>query len=92
MKNQNELSLLERFTAPTPKLFAIIRNGGVILSAVALLLMKLPAQGVAVPDSLLFLASKAYALAGAAAALVAQLTVDFGAYKAAHQLSKITPK
>ena len=92
MKDQNDLSLLERFVAPTPKLFALIRNIGVILAMASMAIKTLPEQGIALPDAVLFFADKAYALAGVVAALVAQFTVDFKAHAKDQLLSKISPR
>ncbi|PQA59157.1 hypothetical protein [Siphonobacter curvatus] len=76
---QDQISLLERVQAPTPKVFRIIRNAGVILAVISTSLLSIQAQGVNVPEIVLFMADKAYALAGAIAALVAQFTVDYKA-------------
>ncbi len=78
---QDELTIKQRLNAPMPKFFRIIRNGGIILAAVAGALMGIQSQGVELPQVLTVVADKAYALAGLVATLIAQLTVDVEATK-----------
>lgn len=77
--NQDQISLLERIQAPTPKIFRIVRNAGIVLAVASGAVMSLHDQGIALPELVTFLADKAYVLAGAIAAIVAQLTVDYKA-------------
>lgn len=77
MTNQNSLGVLERLSAPTPKLFTIIRNLGLLLAAIAGGIAYLTSNGMVLPEWAVVVGEKAYVLAGAVAALVAQLTVDF---------------
>ncbi|PRY47125.1 hypothetical protein CLV58_101191 [Spirosoma oryzae] len=79
MHNQNDLSLLERFSAPTPKLFSLIRNAGVILGLFSAFLMGLEAQGIELPAFLKTVAETSSLIEGIVAAVIAQLTVDFKA-------------
>ncbi|WP_461139371.1 hypothetical protein [Spirosoma pomorum] len=82
MKNlQEELSLLERFKAPTPGLFKTIRNGGIVLASLAAAVLGLEAKGVIVPDSIEMVASLIVTVTGTIAALVAQLTVNLPEYE-----------
>lgn len=86
MNIQDELTIPERLSAPTPKLFKTVRTIGIVVAALASALLGVKAQGVALPDVVDVLASKAYVLAGAVAALVSTLTVDVKAYQKANAL------
>ncbi|MEZ0484311.1 hypothetical protein [Fibrella aquatica] len=86
MNIQDELTIPERLTAPTPKLFKTVRAIGVVVAALAAALMGVESQGVELPAGVAFFAGKAYVLAGAIAALVSQLTVDVKAYQKANAL------
>ncbi|TAF02263.1 MAG: hypothetical protein EAZ80_01575 [Runella slithyformis] len=74
---QNEISIIERIAAPTPRLFAIIRNVGIILATIAAAFATLQDQGISLPEWLTLIVSKVTGIAAAVAAIVAQLTVDF---------------
>jgi len=74
--NQN-LNLLERFTAPTPKFFAIIRNVGVALGSVSVIIAYLIDQNFPIPDLIYWIGDKATALSALIAAIVSQFTVDY---------------
>ena len=76
-EKQNELSVVERIAAPTPPLFAWIRNIGAVLAAVAGAVLALQEQGVQLPEIVTIIADKALLVSGVIAALVSQLTVDF---------------
>ncbi|UHG93390.1 hypothetical protein [Spirosoma oryzicola] len=78
---QDELSLAQRLTAPTPKLFQKVRNVGVILAAFAGTILGLEAKGVIVPDSIEMVATGVTTVAGIIAALVSQFTVDLKEYQ-----------
>ncbi|OIN55449.1 hypothetical protein, partial [Arsenicibacter rosenii] len=77
----NSLTLAQRLAGPTPKLFQIIRYVGVVLAGISGMLMTLQAEGAVLPEWLIFLADKAYLLAGAIATLISSLTVDMEAFK-----------
>ncbi|WP_026995833.1 hypothetical protein [Flectobacillus major] len=77
MNKQDELGLLDRIQAPTPKLFKSIRNVAIVASAIALALVQSKQQGVELPSIVDFLASKIVVVSGAIAGLIAQLTVDY---------------
>jgi hypothetical protein len=49
MNKQDELGLLDRIQAPTPKLFKSIRNVAIVASAIALALVQSKQQGVELP-------------------------------------------
>ncbi|UHG90106.1 hypothetical protein [Spirosoma oryzicola] len=78
---QDELSLTERLTAPTPKLFQKIRNGGIILATFAAAILSLEAKGVIVPSGIEMVASGIATVAGIIGALVAQFTVNLPEYE-----------
>ncbi len=81
MNKQDEMTVGERLAAPTPKIFRIIRNVGLIVGATAATIISLPVAGIALPAALLTGATTAAGVAGAVSALVAQLTVDFSKAK-----------
>jgi hypothetical protein len=89
MNQQNSLGLVERLSAPTPQLFAIIRNIGLLLAAIAGGIAYLTSNGMVLPEWAVAVGEKAYVLAGAVAALVAQLTVDFKKLDAQKRLDGI---
>ena len=74
--NQN-LTLVERFTAPTPRFFAIIRNIGVALGSVSVIIAYLVDQNFPIPDLIYWIGDKATALSAIIAAIVSQFTVDY---------------
>lgn len=76
MQNQ-DIPIVDRLLAPTPKLFAIIRNIGIALATIAGAVMGLQEQGIQLPEIITNLAGKATVIAGIIAALVSQLTVDY---------------
>lgn len=78
---QDSLSITQRLSAPMPKFFRIIRNGGIILAAIAGALIGVQHQGIVLPELLVVFGSKAYVMAGLVATLIAQLTVDVEATK-----------
>lgn len=93
---QNELGLLERLTAPTPKLFQYIRLAGIILATLGATLLGLQQQGIPIPAVLTSLIGKGSAIlgaitgtAGAVAIAIAQITVDFDALKKKQELDNI---
>lgn len=77
MIDQNKLSVTERITAPTPKLFTIIRNIGIVLAALSAAVIAIQEQGVQLPEIVTLLTEKAAWISGLIAALISQLTVDF---------------
>lgn len=77
MSKQNNLSVVERIAAPTPPLFAIIRNIGIVLAALAGAVMAVQQQGVQLPEIVTTIADKVVLVSGVIPALVSQLTVDF---------------
>jgi len=87
--NQNSLTLLERIQAPTPKLFGIIRNAGIVLATLAGVLMRLQEDGIDLPAFVAVLAHHATWISGIIAAIVAQLTVDFDKLKKETALSSL---
>lgn len=78
---QNELGLLERLKAPTPKSFQKIRNVGLILASLAAAVLGLEAKGVIVPDSIEMIASLITTIAGTITAAFAQSKVDMTEYQ-----------
>lgn len=88
MQNQ-DLPIMDRIKAPTPKLFAIIRNIGITLATVAGAVMGLQEQGVQLPEIVTAIAGKATVIAGIIAALVSQLTVDYSALSTKKVMAKI---
>lgn len=78
---QNELGLLERLKAPTPKSFQKIRNVGLILASLAAAVWGLEAKGVIVPDSIEMIASLITTIAGTITAAFAQSKVDMTEYQ-----------
>lgn len=88
-QKQNKLSIVERIAAPTPTLFAWIRNIGVILAALAGAVMTMQEQGIALPEIVTLIADKVIFVSGAIAALVSQLTVDFSKLDEQSLFSKI---
>ncbi|WP_273210521.1 hypothetical protein [Runella zeae] len=77
MLDQNKLSITERITAPTPKLFTIIRNLGIVLAALSGAIIAIQQQGLELPTWVSILSDKVAWIAGLIAAIVSQLTVDF---------------
>lgn len=87
MKNlQNELTLAERITAPTPKLFQIIRLVGGVLAALSGALMSLESQGIELPPVLDVVNNWITFASGLIATLISSLTVDLPAFKKANAL------
>ena len=74
--NQN-LNPIERFTAPTPSFFAVIRNIGVALGSISVLIAYLIDQNFPIPDLIYWIGDKATALSAIIAAIVSQFTVDY---------------
>lgn len=91
MLNQN-LSLLERLLAPTPRLFTIIRNIAIIVSVLVGLIITLQSHGINLPDWLIFFKDKAVWMGGIIAAIIAQLTVDYQAKAKAEAIDDKTLK
>ena len=82
MRNlQDELTIPERLSAPTPKLFRVLRNIGVVLAAVSGALISAKTQGVTLPEAIDVFANYATTVAGIVTSLVSQLTVDVEAFK-----------
>jgi hypothetical protein len=88
-QNQNKLSIAERITAPTPKLFAIIRNIGIVIATIAGAIIGLEQQGVQLPEVVKLIADKAAIIAGIVAAIVSQLTVNFSELSTKKVMDKI---
>lgn len=86
--NQN-LTLVERFTAPTPRFFAIIRNIGVALGSVSVIIAYLVDQNFPIPDLIYWIGDKATAIAALIAAIVSQFTVDYKKKAEAEALNNI---
>ena len=89
MLDQNKLTITERITAPTPKLFAIIRNIGIILATISGAVVALQSQGIQLPEIVTMLSEKALWISGLIAALVSQLTVDFKGLNAKNTLASV---
>lgn len=89
MLDQNQLGLVERLAAPTPKIFAIIRNIGVILAAVSAAILAIQEQGIQLPEIVSILTEKAAWISGLIAALISQLTVDFKKMNASNALASV---
>lgn len=79
--NQDTMTVAERIAAPTPKIFRIIRNVGIIVASAAATIVALPAAGVVLPVALISTATTTAGIAGGVAALISQLTVDFSKLK-----------
>ena len=84
MNVQNKLSIWERLTAPSPKLFAIISRIAVVAGGLAFSISNFNVQmadlGVTMPAFLVKIASIAQWVSAGALAIT-QLTVDFDKYK-----------
>ncbi len=81
MEKQNQLSIVERIVAPTPPLFAWIRNIGIILAAIAGAIISVEEQGVELPEIVKIIADRIVLVSGVVVALVSQLAVDFSKLK-----------
>jgi hypothetical protein len=68
---KNELTLVQRLTAPTPKIFKILRNVGLSLTAVGGAILAVPAMPV-----ILVTIAGYLSVAGSVMAAVSQVTVD----------------
>lgn len=68
---KNELTLIQRLTEPTPKIFKIIRNVGLSLTAVGGAILAAPV----IPAILVTIAGY-LSVAGSVMAAVSQVTVD----------------
>lgn len=80
MFNQNELSAVERFTAPTPKFQQYLQIIGLFLTTMAVVLMKLETENlIELPVWLSWVADKATAASGVIAIIIAQFSVDYKA-------------
>lgn len=80
MINQNDLSAVERFTAPTPKFQTYLQIIGLFLTTMAGVLMKLESDKlIELPIWLSWVADKSTAIAGIITILVAQFSVDYKA-------------
>lgn len=77
MLDQNKLGIVERLKAPTPKIFGIIRNVGIVLATLSAAVVSLQSQDVQLPEIVTMLSEKALWISGLIAALVSQLTVDY---------------
>ena len=77
MQKLQELNVVERMKAPTPRFFRVIRNVGVVLGAVGTTILTV---GTALPVVVTTAAGYMIA-AGAVAATVSQTTVDWKAYE-----------
>lgn len=78
MKNlQDELTTVERFTAPTPRFFRLLQVLGIVFATISGALIQLQLQGIELPQVLSVIADKASVIAGIVTALVSQFTVDF---------------
>lgn len=84
MNVQNKLSIWERLTAPSPKLFAIISRLAIVAGAIAFSIsnfnMQMAEMGVTMPAFLVKVSSIAQWVSVGALAIT-QLTVDFDKYK-----------
>lgn len=87
---QNKLSIAERLTSPTPKLFQLIATLGGILTVLSAGVMNWPVDvyGPA-PEWIAWLGNWAGMLAGMLTSLVSFLTVDFGKLRAKKQLDSV---
>jgi len=68
---QNKLSLVQRLTAPTPKIFKVFRTVGITLAAVGGAILAAPAMPVVLVTIAGYLT-----VAGAVMTAVSQVTVD----------------
>ena len=91
-QNQNKLPIAERIKAPTPPLFAWIRNIGIIVAALSGAVMAIEQQGIQLPEWVALIADKAALIAGIIAAAVSQLTVDFSALGTSKIMQAVTKK
>lgn len=89
MLDQSKLTIAERITAPTPKLFAVIRNIGIILATLSGTVVALQSQGIPLPEIVTLFSEKALWISGLIAALVSQLTVDFKVLSAKNALASV---
>lgn len=86
--NKN-LTIVERFQAPVPALFAKIRNIGLVIVAIAAGVLAIQTQGVVLPDFIVWIANKATVVAGIVSAVISQLTVDWDKLKQLKALDNI---
>jgi ABC-type xylose transport system permease subunit len=77
MQQIQELGVLERIKAPTPRFFRVIRNVGLVLGAVGTTILT---AGAALPAVVTTVAGY-LVTAGAVAAAVSQTTVDWNAWQ-----------
>lgn len=89
MNIQNKITIWERITAPSPKLFAVISKVAIISGALAFSIANFNTQltslGIQLPEILVqFAAIAQWVSAGALA--ISNLTVDFEKYKKEHAL------
>lgn len=77
MQQYQDLGVLERIQAPTPKFFKVVRNIGLVLGAVGTTILT---AGTALPVVVTTVAGY-MVTAGAVAAAVSQTTVDWKAYE-----------
>lgn len=90
MFNQDDLTAVERFLAPTPKFQNIIQIIGVFIGLLGATLMKLEADNLVVlPFWLSWIATKATVISAAIGTIVAQFSVDYKAKAKAEILDKV---
>lgn len=77
MQKMQELNVVERMKAPTPRFFRVIRNVGVVLGAVGTTILT---AGTALPVVVTTAAGYMITV-GAVAAAVSQTTVDWKEYE-----------
>ena len=77
MQNIQNLGVVARMKAPTPRFFRVVRNIGLVLGAVGTTILT---AGTALPAVVVTVAGY-LVTAGAVAAAVSQSTVDWNAYE-----------
>lgn len=77
MQKMQELNVVERLKAPTPRFFRVVRTVGLLLGTIGGTLLAAP---VAIPATLTTIAGY-LVTAGAVTAAVSQSTVDWKAYE-----------
>jgi hypothetical protein len=89
MFNQDELSAVERLTAPTPKFQQNIQIIAILLGIIGAALMKVQENGIDWPVWVSWIGSKITIISSVVATLIAQFSVDYKEKAAKEALSNI---
>ncbi|GAB3790213.1 hypothetical protein GCM10028818_60010 [Spirosoma horti] len=93
---QNELSFIQRLTAPNSGIFKLIQKIGVVLGILGAAILAAEQKGIEIPGLVSFIGNQAAFISGiiasaigATAIGVSQLSVDFEAYAKEHELDNV---